>query len=151
MRAMTATLCAAAAIGLVNAWTAPVANAASLADIYSRLAFEAADGNGDQVIDEAELVADTAAGFVTLDDNGDRRLDRRELGEPDSALFARLDRNRDGSVSFAEVLANKLEMFEHIDSNDDGVLSIDEAVSFDRQACAKLTSAAKPAATRCGH
>ncbi len=151
MRAMTATLCAAAALGLVSVWTVPVANAASLAEIYSRLAFEAADGNGDQVIDEAELVADTAAGFVALDDNGDRRLDRRELAEPDPALFARLDRNRDGSVSFAEALANKVEMFEHVDSNDDGVLSIDEAIAFDRQACVKLASAAKPAATRCGY
>lgn len=151
MRARTANHWVAAAIGFMSLVTASAGSAASLAEAYSRLAFEAADGNGDQSIDEAELVADTAAGFVALDDNGDRRLDRRELQEPEAALFSRLDRNRDGSLSFAELLANKLEIFERIDAGKDGTLSIDEVMAFDRQACTKLATAAKPAATRCSY
>lgn len=151
MRARTANRLASAAIGLMSLMAVSGAGAAGLGEVYSRLAFEAADGNGDQTIDEAELVADTAAGFVALDDNGDRRLDRRELQEPDAALFARLDRNRDGSLSFAEVLANKLEIFERLDVSKDGTLSVDEVVAFDRQACTRLVTAAKPAATRCSY
>lgn len=151
MRARSANHWAAAAIGLMSLMATPCVSAANLAEVYSRLAFEAADGNGDQVIDEAELVADTAAGFVALDANGDRRLDRRELQEPEAAFFSRLDRNRDGSLSFAEVLANKLEIFERIDTGKDGTLSIDEVMAYDRQACTKLAAAAKPAATRCSY
>lgn len=151
MRARTANRLASAAIGLMSLMAVSGAGAAGLGEVYSRLAFEAADGNSDQTIDEAEMVADTAAGFVALDDNGDRRLDRRELQEPEATLFARLDRNRDGSLSFAEVLANKLEIFERLDISKDGTLSVDEVAAFDRQACARLATAAKPAATRCSY
>ncbi len=152
MRARTANrLASAAIIGLMSLMAVSGAGAAGLDEVYSRLAFEAADGNSDQMIDEAEMVADTAAGFVALDDNGDRRLDRRELQEPEATLFARLDRNRDGSLSFAEVLANKLEIFERLDVSKDGTLSVDEVAAFDRQACARLATAAKPAATRCSY
>lgn len=151
MRAKTANRWASAAIGLMSLMAMSGVRAAGLDEVYSRLAFEAADGNGDQVIDEAELVADTAAGFVALDANGDRRLDRRELQEPEAALFLRLDRNRDGSLSFAELLANKLDIFERMDANKDGTLAIDEVIAYDRQACTRLAAAAKPASTRCSY
>ena len=45
----------------------------------ARLAFEAADTDGDGDVSEAELAADAAAGFVALDANEDGVLEMDEL------------------------------------------------------------------------
>jgi EF hand len=49
----------------------PVATAA-YAD--EQFAFDAADSDGDGMINEAELARDAARGFATLDKNGDGKL-----------------------------------------------------------------------------
>lgn len=94
-----------------------------------RLAFEAADTDGDGRISEAELARDAAAAFSGLDANRDRKLTREELGEHDPRLFDRVDANRDGVLTFQEVMRYKIRAFEAADTNKDGALSFEEMMS----------------------
>lgn len=91
-----------------------------------RLAFDAADTDGDGRVSEAELARDAAAAFSALDKNRDRRLTRGELGEHDPRLFDRVDANRDGVLTFEEVMRFKIKGFEAADSDRDGALSFEE-------------------------
>src|SRR5262245_18787566 len=61
-------------------------------DIIPRIAFDAADTNGDGYVSEGELTRDAAAGFSSLDQNHDGKLTPQELGPHDPAWFARVDR-----------------------------------------------------------
>lgn len=94
-----------------------------------RLAFEAADSDGDGLVSEAELARDAAAGFSSLDRNRDRRLTRAELGEHDPRLFDRVDANKDGVLTFQEVMRFKIKAFEAADTNRDGALSFEEMLA----------------------
>ena len=96
--------------------------------VYERLAFEAADTNGDGFVSEAELARDAAAGFSGLDRDRSETLTPEELGPHDPALFARVDRNGDGVLTFSEVMMNKARGFEDGDKNHDGLLSFEEMV-----------------------
>jgi Ca2+-binding EF-hand superfamily protein len=95
---------------------------------YERLAFEAADTDGDGLVSEAELARDAAAGFSGLDQDGSETLTPDELGPHDPAMFARVDANGDGVLSFSEVMINKTRGFKEGDTNHDGLLSFEEMV-----------------------
>ena len=95
---------------------------------YERLAFEAADTDGDGFVSEAELARDAAAGFSGLDQDRSETLTPQELGPHDPALFAQVDRNGDGVLTFSEVMTLKTQGFADGDTNQDGRLSFDEMV-----------------------
>jgi hypothetical protein len=97
--------------------------------IAERLAFDAADTNGDGFVSEAELARDAAAGFSGLDKDRSGTLTPEELGPHDPALFARVDRNGDGVLTFTEVMTNKTQGFQDGDKNHDGLLSFEEMVN----------------------
>ncbi len=97
-------------------------------DIADRLAFDAADTNGDGYVNEAELARDAAVGFSSLDRDRSATLTPQELGPHDPAWFKRVDRNGDGVLTFTEVMTNKLQGLEAGDKNDDDRLSFDEMV-----------------------
>jgi Ca2+-binding EF-hand superfamily protein len=96
--------------------------------IYERLAFDAADTDGDGFVSEAELARDAAAGFSGLDEDRSETLTPDELGPHDPALFDRVDRDGDGTLSFSEVMINKTRGFESGDKDEDDLLSFEELV-----------------------
>lgn len=96
--------------------------------VYERLAFDAADTDGDGFVSEAELARDAAAGFSGLDTDRSETLTPEELGPHDPALFAQVDRDGDGVLTFSEVMINKARGFEDGDKNQDGLLSFEEMV-----------------------
>jgi len=95
---------------------------------YERLAFEAADTDGDGFVSEAELARDAAAGFSGLDQDRSETLTPQELGPHDPAMFARVDRDGDRALTFSEVMTHKTQGFEDGDQDQDGLLSFDEMV-----------------------
>ena len=101
-------------------------------ELAARLAFEAADTDGDGRISEAELARDTAAAFAALDQDHDGYLTPDELGDHDPATFARIDSDHDGRLSFDEVMARKLEEMRRADADGDGALSFSEFLAFER-------------------
>ena len=120
-----------AAVAL-SAWALMQSAQATEAErLASELAFDLADQDGDGTVNEAELAADTAAGFAGLDANGDEQLEAGELEPHDPADFNRVDADGDGRLSFNEVMNNKLEVLDEADANDDGLLSREEAVKYD--------------------
>jgi Ca2+-binding EF-hand superfamily protein len=97
----------------------------------ARAAFDAADANGDGVLDEAELAADAASAFSGLDQNRDYALEPQELVQTVQANgFEGIDTNGDGRLTFDEVMAHKLDQLGQADQNADGVVSLDEALDF---------------------
>ena len=98
-------------------------------DIDPRLAFDAADTNGDGYVSEGELARDAAVGFSSLDKDRDGTLTPQELGPHDPAAFARVDTNGDGKLTFTEVMTNKMRGFAAGDKNHDGLLSFEEMVN----------------------
>jgi len=128
--------CAGRAAGLVAAGMVAMLAGSAAAQLDDGLpmsaegfAFDAADTDGDGLIDEAELARDAAAGFTALDEDGDGLLTPDELGEHDPALFERVDADGDGALSFDEVMDNKLRGFEAADRDGDGALSFEEMMS----------------------
>lgn len=127
-------LLAGVAGGAAGGATAASAYSAQLPDpmefgvVYEKLAFEAADTNGNDLVSEGEFVRDAAAGFAGLDFNRDRRLTPQELGPHDPKQFARVDADGDGTLTFSEVMSYKMKAFVAADSNRDGSLSFDEMV-----------------------
>jgi Ca2+-binding EF-hand superfamily protein len=120
--AVGATLCV-SGIALAQQTTADLTPGFS-----ERLAFDAADTDGDGLVSEAELARDAAAGFSGLDVDRSGTLTPEELGPHDPGMFARVDANGDGVLSFSEVMAHKIRAFEQGDANGDGGLSFDEMV-----------------------
>jgi hypothetical protein len=102
--------------------------ATGAASSVEQLAFNAADTDGDGVINEAELARDAARAFATLDKDGSLTLTPGELGPHDPAQFRRVDANGDGVLTFEEVMINKTRAFSQGDENKDGGLSFDEMV-----------------------
>jgi Ca2+-binding EF-hand superfamily protein len=121
-------LCAGAlAVGVMGSALAQEAEDAA-PGFYERLAFEAADTDGDGFVNEAELARDAAAGFSGLDQDRDETLTPEELGPHDAARFARVDRNGDGALTFSEVMTHKMQGFESGDTDQDDLLSFEEMV-----------------------
>lgn len=110
---------------------AAVAQQASL-DAYAkeRFAFDAADTDGDGVVNEAELARDAAVGFATLDKDGSGTLTPAELAPHDSLQFKMVDADGNGVLTFKEVMTNKLRAFKLGDVNKDGGLSFEEMVAI---------------------
>jgi hypothetical protein len=94
--------------------------------VDERLAFAAADTDGDGLISEAEFARDVAAAFSALDKGGSGALTSDELGPHDAERFARIDTDGDGELSFAEVMTYKMQAFQAADQNQDGYLSFAE-------------------------
>ncbi|TQV72557.1 hypothetical protein FKG95_25635 [Denitrobaculum tricleocarpae] len=107
------------------------ATAQSENELATRAAFEAADQNGDGLIDEAELAHDTIEGFVAIDSDGNRSLESGELGADFQDAIAPMDGDGNGSLSFEEVMKRKLNQFKQADSNADGTLTIEEVLTHD--------------------
>ncbi|WGF88047.1 EF-hand domain-containing protein [Marinivivus vitaminiproducens] len=111
-----------------GAWGAPLLAQEMPKGVYERIAFDAADTDGDGIITEAEMTRDAARGFATLDKDGSGTLTPDELGPHDHALFERVDANGDGILTFSEVMTNKVRALGQGDRDDDGGLSFDEMV-----------------------
>ena len=93
---------------------------------YERLAFDAADSDGDGGISEAELTRDAAAGFSGLDKDRSGTLTPDELATHEPKRFDRVDTNRDGELTFIEVMTYKSNAFAVADKDQDGKLSFEE-------------------------
>jgi Ca2+-binding EF-hand superfamily protein len=122
-RALAVTL---AACGMVASALAQEMGGVDEAQISERIAFEAADTDGDGRVSEAELARDAAAGFSGLDRDRSRTLTPEELGPHDPAKFARVDADGDGKLTFVEVMTYKTKAFEKADRDNDGSLSYQE-------------------------
>ncbi len=101
--------------------------------LNERIAFEAADTDGDGLVSEAELARDAAAGFSGLDRDASGTLTPEELRPHDPALFEAVDTDHDGVLTFNEVMANKVKAFQEGDVNADEGLSFDEMVTVVEQ------------------
>jgi Ca2+-binding EF-hand superfamily protein len=122
-------LAAAVTLAVMGGAMAQQADDATQAGFYDRFAFEAADTDGDDLISEAELARDTAAGFSGLDEDRDLLLTPQELGPHDPAMFAAVDSDGDGKLTFMEVMTHKVRGFEAGDVNKDGYLSFEEMIA----------------------
>ena len=58
--------------------------------VYEKIAFEAVDTNGDNVVSEGEFARDAAAAFSGLDRNRDGKLSAEELESPPRDVRPRL-------------------------------------------------------------
>jgi hypothetical protein len=117
---------------VVLALGCPVAVLAASADeATTRMAFEAADRDGDGQVTEAEIVADMAAAFNALDTNRDRTLEPGELPRPDPEGFRQSDTNGDGRLTFTEAVEAKLKQLAPFDANDDRQYSLVEIRRYD--------------------
>lgn len=99
-----------------------------LGPAFQKVAFDAADTDGDGLVNAAEFTRDAAAAFAGLDDNRDRKLTPAELGPHDPARFKKVDANGDGVLTFKEVMTFKMKAFEAGDKSGDGKLSYEEMV-----------------------
>ncbi len=99
-----------------------------LGPAFQKVAFDAADTDGDGLVSEAEFARDAAAAFAGLDANRDRKLTPAELGPHDPAQFKKVDANGDGVLTFKEVMTFKMRAFKAGDESGDGKLSYDEMV-----------------------
>lgn len=99
-----------------------------LGPAFQKVAFDAADTDGDGLVSEAEFTRDAAAAFAGLDGNRDRKLTPAELGPHDPAQFKQVDANGDGVLTFKEVMTFKMKAFEAGDTTGDGKLSYGEMV-----------------------
>ncbi|MEZ5903716.1 MAG: EF-hand domain-containing protein [Geminicoccaceae bacterium] len=120
-----------AGLALTTMALAGPAGAASLqvTDQLQRAVFDAADLNGDGVIDEAELAADAVAAFVGLNATGDNGRTIDELVGVTPEAFASVDANADGRIDLEELRLAKLAAFNAADRDQDGALTIDELLA----------------------
>ncbi|MEM7445600.1 MAG: EF-hand domain-containing protein [Pseudomonadota bacterium] len=86
-------------------------------EAYRAARFEAADTNGDGVIDEAEFQAAAEA----------RAMER--VAERAGEMFARIDEDGDGQLTQDDVSGREGRLFEHADENGDGILTEDELLN----------------------
>lgn len=117
---------AAGCFGAAGAQTMP--DPMSYGKVWEEIAFEAADTNGDNLVDAGEFARDAAAAFVELDRNADRRLTAAELGSDAAKAFARIDANADGGLTFVEIMNYKMKAFTAADANHDDAISFDEMI-----------------------
>lgn len=112
-----------------QAWTAELPDPMDFGVVYEKIAFEAADTDGNNLVSEGEFARDAAAAFSGLDRNRDGKLTSEELGSPDPKKFAEIDANGDGYLTFIEIMNYKMKAFRAADKNNDNALSFDEMVS----------------------
>ncbi len=112
-----------------QAYSAQLPDPMDFGVVYEKLAFEAADTDGNNLVSEGEFVRDAATAFAGLDANRDGKLTAPELGPHDAKRFARIDANGDGFLTFTEVMTYKMKAFRAADANNDDSLSFDEMVS----------------------
>ena len=105
--------------------------------VYEELAFEAADTDGDNLVDVGEFARDAAAAFSGLDTNRDGKLTPGELQPHQAGSFSRVDSNNDGALTFDEVMTFKMKAFAAADKNQDDALSFDEMVNAVRSEVGK--------------
>ena len=110
------------------AWTAELPNPMDFGVVYEKIAFEAADTDGNNLVSEGEFARDAAAAFAGLDSDHDGKLTAVELGSPDPQKFAQIDTNGDGFLTFIEIMNYKMKAFKAADKNSDNALSFDEMV-----------------------
>jgi Ca2+-binding EF-hand superfamily protein len=124
----SACIAIAVTFGAVGTTVAQQGDAGAEPGFYERVAFDAADTDGDGLVSLAELARDAAAGFSGLDTDRSETLTPGELGAHDPAMFSRIDADGDGVLTFPEVMTNKTRAFEAGDENEDGGLSFEEMV-----------------------
>lgn len=112
-----------------QAYSAQLPDPMDFGVVYEKLAFEAADTDGNNLVSEGEFARDAAAAFAGLDFDRDGKLTAAELGPHDAKRFARIDANGDGFLTFIEVMNFKMKAFRAADANKDDALSFDEMVS----------------------
>ena len=112
-----------------RAWSTELPNKIDFGVVYEKIAFEAADTDGNNLVSEGEFARDAAAAFSGLDRNHDGKLTAEELDSPDPKKFALIDANGDGYLTFTEVMTFKMKAFRAADKNNDDALSFDEMVS----------------------
>jgi EF hand len=110
------------------AWSAELPNPMDFGVVYEKIAFEAADNDGNNLVSEGEFARDAAAAFSGLDRNHYGKLTAEELGSPDPSKFARIDTNGDGFFTFTEVMTFKMKAFKAADKSGDRKLSYEEMV-----------------------
>jgi Ca2+-binding EF-hand superfamily protein len=128
------------AVGAVSLLATSLTGAAAASDQLvlteqlERATFRAADRDGDGLLDETELAADSVAAFVQLDTNADGVLDPEELTGISEAAFSRIDIDGDGAISVAELRLRKLNDFAAADRDLDGRVSMAEMLFRPRRA-----------------
>ena len=143
MRGMSRGVCFVSAIVGSVALTTSDALAQKLPDpmefgtVYQELAFEAADTNGNNLVDIGEFARDAAAAFSGLDVDHDGRLTPAELQAHQAGSFSRVDANNDGALTFGEIMTFKMQAFSTADKNQDDALSYDEMVNSVRSEVGK--------------
>lgn len=91
---------------------------------------QAADTNGDSLVDRSEFQRRMVDVFYFQDGDRDGRLTPDELPAADTADFAGSDTNGDGALQLAEFLNARAKDFARADKNGDGSLSEDEAITY---------------------
>ncbi len=130
---VSALLVGVVALGIVNPATAQYAD-----ESFSRLAFQAADQNGDDIVDEAEMASDTAAAFASRDANSDGLLEPGEISDMSPDVFNELDTDGDGKLTFNEIMREKIKLFYEEDPNRDGEWTLEEVIAYDNAVCQAL-------------
>ncbi|TVQ53575.1 MAG: hypothetical protein EA355_13220 [Rhodobacteraceae bacterium] len=106
------------------------ASALAAEEARLRAAFEAADVNGDGVIDVDEYVAYFVAAFQRHDVTGDGFLRPEDLPNVDMERFRAADRDGDGRISLGEAIADRIIVFFDI-ASEDGVITLDRLVAHE--------------------
>ncbi len=105
--------------------------------VYEELAFEAADTDGDNLVDIGEFARDAAAAFSGLDANRDGKLTPGELQPHQAGSFSQVGGDNDGALTFDEIMTFKMKAFMAADKNQDDALSFDEMVNAVRSEVGK--------------
>lgn len=111
---------------LLSIWTSTKFGTAPT-KIFRRL-----DDNGDNKVEEFELVLHKLSLFAERDTNRDDVLSRNELPLVKDSVFAELDANNDGKISGYEFSEAKIGEFANMDSDKNGYITMDEFANFVR-------------------
>ena len=93
-------------------------------------AFEAADVNGDGMVNVDEYVAWFVRVFRDIDAEDRGFLTAGQLQNVNAERFASADRDGDGRISLSEAIADRMMLFFDVDGDENGVLSLSEVEAF---------------------
>ncbi len=144
MRILASSLAALFVAGAAIA-TPAAAQDDNIVPVVAGAMFTILDGNGDGIVDPAEIDKARLRMFDRLDDDGDGKVTAAErdermaqmkrrserMMEGGKKMFSRLDANKDGAVTREEYLGRSLPFLPLIDIDGDGSIS---RVEFDRVA-----------------
>lgn len=99
--------------------------------------FRRLDDNGDNKVEEYELVLHKLSLFAERDTNRDDVLSRNELPLVKDSVFAEIDANKDGKISGYEFSEAKIGEFANMDSDKNGYITMEEFANFVRSIRAK--------------